>query len=222
MRTRHLALLLLASCGALGACTRTPPLLHVTSDNVRMTSPDSFLVRYVTSKGPFDVIFHRDWAPIGNDRVYYLTRAKYYDGTRFFRVVDKFVAQWGMAGDTAVGNAWRPLRIADDPVKASNVRGTVTFASGGKNTRTTQLYINFRDNTRLDTASTGPYPPIGKVVSGMNEVVDSLYSGYGEGAPRGKGPEQGRISREGNAYLAKEFAKLDSIVTARVIKEWRR
>jgi peptidyl-prolyl cis-trans isomerase A (cyclophilin A) len=222
MRPRHLAPLLLAALIVLGACTRTPPLLHVTSDNVRMTAPDSFLVRYVTSKGPFDVMYHRDWAPIGNDRVYYLTRAKFYDGTRFFRVVDKFVAQWGMSGDTAVGAAWRPLRIADDPVKASNVRGTVTFASGGKNTRTTQLYINFRDNTRLDTASSGPYPPIGKVVKGLTEVVDSLYSGYGEGAPRGKGPEQGRIAREGNAYLAKEFPKLDSIVTARIIKEWKR
>lgn len=222
MRPRHFAPLLFAALAALGACARTPPLLNVTSDKVRLTSPDSFLVRYETSKGPFDVMYHRDWAPLGNDRVYYLTRAKFYDGTRFFRVVDKFVAQWGMSGDTLVGRTWRDLRIADDPVKASNVRGTVTFASGGKNTRTTQLYINFRDNTRLDTASSGPYPPIGKVVAGMERVVDSLYNGYGEGAPRGKGPNQGQISREGNAYLAREFPKLDSIVTARVIKEWRR
>lgn len=219
MRPSLLAVLLVA---AVGACARTPSLLDVGPDRVRVVSPDSFLVRYATSHGEFEVLYHRDWAPLGNDRVYYLTKARFYDGNRFFRVVDNWVVQWGLNGDTAVSRAWRDQRIADDPVKASNTRGTVSFAMGGKNTRTTQLYINFRDNVRLDTMSTAAFAPLGKVVRGMETVVDSLYKGYGEGAPRGKGPEQGRISREGNAYLAREFPKLDSIVTARVVREWRR
>ena len=126
------------------------------------------------------------------------------------------MAQFGLHGDTAVTAAWRTRRIADDSVRASNVRGMMTFAMAGPNTRTTQLFINYRDNARLD--ATG-FAPLGQVMSGMS-VVDSLYGAYGEGAPRGMGPDQGRIGREGNAYLRESFPMLDSVVTARVGKRW--
>ena len=126
------------------------------------------------------------------------------------------MAQFGLHGDSAVSAAWRTMSIPDDSVRASNRRGMMTFAMGGPNTRTTQLFISYRDNARLD--ATG-FAPIGKVITGMN-VVDSLYGEYGDGAPRGKGPDQGRIGREGNAYLRESFPKLDSVVTARVTKRW--
>jgi peptidyl-prolyl cis-trans isomerase A (cyclophilin A) len=201
-----------------GAC-RGAPLAALKSPNLadlERAAPDSFVVTFTTSRGPFDVLVRRSWAPRGADRVHYLVNAHYYDGVRFFRVVKGFVAQFGLHGDTAVTASWRTRRIADDSVKASNVRGTLTFAMGGPNSRTTQLFLNLVDNKRLD--ATG-FAPLGAVVTGMS-VVDSLYSGYGEGAPRGQGPEQGRIGREGNAYLAFSFPKLDSVVTARVTKHW--
>ena len=178
--------------------------------------PDSFVVTFATSRGTFDVLVRRPWAPRGADRVYYLVSNRYYDGVRFFRVVPGFVAQFGLSGDSAITTAWRARRIADDSVKASNVRGMVTFAMGGPNTRTTQLFLNYRDNSRLD--ATG-FAPFGQVVAGMS-VVDSLYGGYGEGAPRGQGPDQGRVAREGNDYLRANFPKLDSVATARVTKRW--
>lgn len=162
---------------------------------------------------------HRDWAPRGADRVYYLVRAGYYDGVRFFRVVNGFVAQFGLNGDTAVTAAWRSRRIDDDPPVKSNVRGTLSFAAGGANTRTTQLYVNFGDNSRLDRTG---FAVFGQVIRGMATVVDSLYSGYGEAAPRGQGPSQQQINREGNAYLIAGFPKLDYVITARVTREWKR
>jgi peptidyl-prolyl cis-trans isomerase A (cyclophilin A) len=180
--------------------------------------PDSFTVRFSTSRGPFDVRVHRDWAPRGADRIYYLARAGYYDSTRFFRVVNgangrPFVAQWGLNGDTAVGRAWRGLRLQDDPTVKSNVRGTLSFAAGGANTRTTQVYINFGDNSRLDTLR---FAVFGQVIRGMETVVDSLYKGYPTV------PSQDSIGRLGNAWLTNRFPKLDFIITARVIEEWRR
>ena len=212
----RLALALLAL--AVGAC-RGAPLAALKAPNLadlERAAPDSFVVTFVSSRGPFDVLVRRSWAQRGADRLRDLVSAHYYDGVRFFRVVPGFVAQFGLHGDTAVTTAWRTRRIADDSVRASNVRGTLTFAMGGPNTRTTQLFLNLVDNTRLD--ATG-FPPLGAVINGMN-VVDSLYGGYGEGAPRGQGPEQGRIAREGNAYLSLAFPKLDSIVTARITKHW--
>jgi peptidyl-prolyl cis-trans isomerase A (cyclophilin A) len=200
------------------ACTKTRPLLSPDPARLNAVGPDSFTVRVVTSRGPFDVKIHRDWAPRANDRLYYLFRAQYYDGVRFFRTVDKFVTQFGLNGDTAVSRTWRDKRIQDDSVTRSNVRGTLSFAAGGPNTRTTQLFISFGDNSRLDRTG---FAVFGQVIDGMETVVDSLYNGYGEGAPRGKGPEQGRIQKEGNAYLIKDFSKLDYVITARVIDEWR-
>ncbi len=215
---RARCVMMVALVAALGACRRAPlaGLKAPVADELAKAAPDSFVVSFVTSRGPFDVMMRRSWAPNGVDRVHYLVHARYYDGVRFFRVVKGFMAQFGLHGDSAVNSAWRTRRIQDDPVKASNVRGAVTFAMGGPNSRTTQLFLNFVDNTRLD--ATG-FAPVGAVINGMT-VVDSLYNGYGEGAPRGNGPEQGKIAREGNPYLLFAFPKLDSVVTARVTKHW--
>jgi len=176
-------------------------------------APDSFKVAVETSKGTFTILAHRDWAPLGVDRFYNLVKLGYYDDTRFFRVLSGFMAQFGVHGDPKVNAAWEPLRLEDDPVKQTNKRGTVSFATGGPNTRTTQLFINYGDNANLDGMG---FAPIGEVVDGM-AVVDSLYANYGEGAPDGAGPSQERIATEGNAYLTQSFPRLDFIRRARVV-----
>src|SRR5205814_5928900 len=175
--------------------------------------PDSFRARFSTTKGDFVIAVHRAWAPLGADRFYNLVRSGYYDGLRFFRVIPGFMAQFGLHADTAVTSAWRERRIPDDPMRRSNQRGMVTFATAGPGTRTTQVFINYRDNSRLDGMG---FAPLGRVVEGM-DVVDRLYAGYGEGAPQGRGPQQDRIQAEGNAYLGREFPKLDSVRRARVV-----
>ena len=177
-------------------------------------APAMFKADFDTSKGKFTVQVHRDWAPHGADRFYNLVKNGYYDNIRFFRVLTGFMAQFGIHGDPAVSANWRNARIQDDPVKQSNRRGYVTFATGGPNTRTTQVFINYRDNSSLDGQG---FSPFGEVTSGM-DVVDSLYADYGEGAPRGKGPDQGRTQSEGNAYLTKDFPKLDFVKTAAIGK----
>jgi len=170
------------------------------------TAPAVFRVNLDTSKGPVVIEVTRADAPIGADRFYNLVKAKYFDGARFFRVIPGFMAQFGIAADPAVTKAW-DVPIQDDPVKTSNVRGAVTFAAtGSPDSRTTQMFINFGDNARLDSAR---FAPIGKVVSGM-ENVDQIYS-----EDREK-PDQSRIEAEGNAYLEKEFPHLDYIKTARI------
>src|SRR5262249_42635706 len=138
----------------------------------------------------------------------------FYNDVRFFRVLTDFMAQFGISGDPNLSAQWRNARIADDPVKQSNKRGYITFATAGPNTRTTQVFINFGDNNGLDSQG---FSPFGQVVTGMN-VVDSLYNGYGEGAPGGRGPDQGRIQAEGNAYLTKSFPKLDYVKKATIEK----
>jgi peptidyl-prolyl cis-trans isomerase A (cyclophilin A) len=175
-------------------------------------APDVYQAKFDTSKGPFVVEVHRDWAPRGADRFYNLVKNGFYDNARFFRVIEGFMVQFGINGDPSVAGAWRDADIKDDPVKQSNERGTITFATAGPNTRTTQVFINFGDNAGLDGQG---FSPFGKVVSGM-EVVDSLYGGYGEGAPNGNGPDQGRIQSQGNAYLEQGFPKLDFIKTATI------
>jgi peptidyl-prolyl cis-trans isomerase A (cyclophilin A) len=177
-------------------------------------APDRFRVRFETTKGPFVVEVTRAWAPRGADRFYNLVRAGYYDDVAFFRVIEGFMVQFGIHGDPRVNAAWRVARIPDDPVAQSNRRGMVTYAMAGPDTRTTQLFVNFKDNASLDSQG---FAPFGRVVEGM-AVVDSLYSGYGEGAPRGMGPDQGRAQAEGNAYLRGSFPKLDLVKTARVVK----
>ncbi len=175
-------------------------------------APAVYKAKFDTSKGSFVVEVHRDWAPRGADRFYNLVKNGFYDNARFFRVIDGFMVQFGINGDPNIAGVWRDANINDDPVKQSNGRGTITFATAGPNTRTTQVFVNFGDNAGLDGQG---FSPFGKVVSGM-EVVDSLYDGYGEGAPNGNGPDQGRIQQQGNAYLEKGFPKLDFIKTATI------
>jgi peptidyl-prolyl cis-trans isomerase A (cyclophilin A) len=175
-------------------------------------APPVYKVEFDTSKGPFVVEVHRDWAPNGADRFYNLIKNGFYDNVRFFRVVEGFMAQFGVNGDPKVSAAWRDARIKDDPVRVSNKRTFVTFATAGPNTRTTQIFINYGDNSNLDGQG---FSPFGQVVSGM-KVVDSLYSGYGEGAPGGRGPNQARVQSEGNAYLTSAFPNLDYVKKATI------
>ena len=175
-------------------------------------APAAYKVKFDTSKGAFVVEVHRDWAPLGADRFYNLVKNGFFTNARFFRVISGFMVQFGINADPKVSAVWRDANINDDPVKQSNTRGMITFATRGPNTRTTQVFINFGNNARLDGMG---FAPFGQVVSGMN-VVDALYGGYGEGAPGGQGPAQGRIQSEGNAYLIKEFPKLDYIKTATI------
>jgi peptidyl-prolyl cis-trans isomerase A (cyclophilin A) len=155
---------------------------------------------------------NRDWAPNGADRFYNLVKNGFYDNVRFFRVVTGFMVQFGISGDPKLSAPWREARIPDDPVRQSNKRGYITFATAGPNTRTTQVFINFGNNTFLDSQG---FAPFGQVISGMN-VVDALNAEYGEGAPRGRGPDQGRLQQEGNAYLAKDFARMDFVRKATI------
>lgn len=175
--------------------------------------PATYRARFETSAGTFVVEVQRDWAPQGADRFYDLVKSGYYDGQRFFRVLSGFMAQFGIHGDPKVSASWRERRILDDPVKGSNTRGMVSFATAGPNTRTTQVFINYGDNSSLDGMG---FAPFGRVVEGM-EVVDKLFAGYGEGAPRGHGPDQGRIQSEGNAYLEHDFPKLDYVKKATIV-----
>jgi peptidyl-prolyl cis-trans isomerase A (cyclophilin A) len=175
-------------------------------------APAKYNADFDTTKGKFTITVTRAWAPLGADRFYNLVKNGFYDDVKFFRVIPNFMAQFGIHGTPAVMQAWRAAPLKDDPVKQSNRRGFVTFATAGPNTRTTQLFINFRDNSNLDGMG---FAPFGEVTSGM-DVVDQIYNGYGEGAPRGKGPDQGRLQAEGNTYLNKDFPKLDSIKTATI------
>jgi peptidyl-prolyl cis-trans isomerase A (cyclophilin A) len=175
-------------------------------------APDTYKANFDTSKGAFVVEVHREWAPNGADRFYNLVKNGFYDDIRFFRVLDNFMAQFGINGDPAIQSVWRGASLKDDPVKQSNKRGFITFATAGPNTRTTQVFINYKDNSSLDSQG---FAAFGQVTSGM-DVVDKLYKDYGEGAPRGRGPEQGRLQQEGNAYLTKDFPKLDYVKTATI------
>lgn len=177
-------------------------------------APATYKARFDTSAGVFAVEVTRAQAPLGADRFYNLVKSGFYDGTRFFRVISGFMVQFGIHGDPAVAAAWRGARIQDDPVKGTNSPMTITFATGGPNTRTTQVFINFGNNAALDKQG---FAPFGRVIEG-EDVVRKIFSGYGEGAPRGKGPEQGRIQAEGNAYLTKEFPKMDYVKSATIVK----
>ena len=177
-------------------------------------APDKYRARFETTRGEFIVEVTREWAPNGADRFYNLVKNGYYDECRFFRVLSGFMVQFGINGDPALNSVWSVARIPDDPVQESNKRGFVTFAMGGPNTRTTQIFINYHDrNMGLDEQG---FSPFGKVIEGM-EVVDKLNSEYGEGAPQGKGPNQGKIQAEGNAYLKNLFPNLDYIKTATIL-----
>jgi peptidyl-prolyl cis-trans isomerase A (cyclophilin A) len=177
-------------------------------------APETYKVKFDTSKGVFVVEVHRDWAPLGADRFYNLVRNGFYNNVRFFRVLTGFMAQFGMNGTPAVQKVWgAPAQnLKDDPVKQSNKRGYITFANAGPNSRSTQVFINMVDNTFLDPEAMH-FAPFGQVVEGM-DVVDMLYTGYG----RQNVPDQSRITNEGNVYLTKEYPKLDYVKTATIVQ----
>jgi len=176
-------------------------------------APDLFKAKFTTTQGDFVVEVHRDWAPLGADRFYNLVKYGFYTNASFFRVIPRFMVQFGISARPAVARAWAKENIKDDPVTQHNQRGFITFATAGPNTRTTQVFISFGDNSGLDGQG---FAPFGKVIEGM-EVVDKLYSGYGEGAPQGNGPSQDKVTNEGKAYLDKNFPKLDSIKLAKIV-----
>lgn len=175
-------------------------------------APDTFRVKFNTTKGTFIVEVKKQWAEKGADRFYNLVKNGFYNDAAFFRVLKGFVAQFGINSDPRISEKWINARIEDDPVKLSNTKGTISFATAGPNTRTTQLFINYGDNSRLDSMG---FSPFGKVIEGM-DVVENLYSEYGEGEPYGNGPSQAKIQSEGNKYLKDNFPKLDYIITAEI------
>lgn len=208
---RHLPLVLLLFVAV--ACSRA--LLNPKPEILDIPAPSQFKVLFETSKGNFIVDVKRDFSPLGVDRFYYLVDNGYYNGNRFFRVVPNFVVQWGINGDPEINKVWNEFGIEDEPVKLSNFRGTIAFARGGPNTRSNQVYINYRDNLRLDTThynGVKGFPAFGRVVKGM-DVVDSIYSGYRQE------PNQDSIQAKGNEYLIRNFPKLDYIIEAKVIEE---
>ena len=176
-------------------------------------APATYQVKFTTTKGDFVITVTRAWAPLGADRFYNLVRHHFYDNTHFFRVLKGFVVQWGISAYPPVTAAWEHAPIKDDPVVQSNLRAYITYAMSGPNTRTTQVFINLVDNKRLDGMG---FSPFGQITEGM-DIVESLYTGYGEGAPEGQGPEQNKIERLGKPYLDKGFDKLDWIKTTMLI-----
>jgi peptidyl-prolyl cis-trans isomerase A (cyclophilin A) len=180
---------------------------------LKTRAPAEFNVKFVTSAGEFSMKVTRAWAPNGADRFYNLILHHYFDGAAFFRVLQGFMAQFGLSAYPQVSRAWEPAVIKDDPVMAHNDRGYVTFAMAGPNSRTTQIFINYGNNQNLDRMG---FAPFGQVTDGM-DVVDKLYNAYGEGAPDGHGPSQELIGTQGRAYLEKNFSKLDTIKTASLL-----
>ncbi len=185
--------------------TSDPALLHPATLNVK--APEVFQAKFVTTKGDFVVEVTRAWAPLGADRFYNLVKHGYFTDAAFFRNIPGFMVQFGLSADPEVNKVWHNANIKDDPGKQSNAPGMITFATAGPNTRTTQLFINFGNNTFLDSQG---FSPFGKVISGM-DVVQKLYSGYGER------PDQGSITNQGKAYLDKNFPNLDSIKSAAIV-----
>ncbi len=213
VRTAFAALLTLTTSAGLAHADKNPALLDASL--AKATAPAVYKVKMSTTKGDFVVEVHRDWAPLGADRFYNLVKAGFFTDIAFFRVVKGFMVQFGIHGDPTVSHAWQHASIQDDPASSqSNKPGMVTFAMAGPNTRTTQMFINYGDNARLDSMG---FPPFGKVISGMS-VVNAIEGFYGEGAPSGHGPDQGRIQREGNTYLKAEFPKLDYLKSATLVK----
>jgi cyclophilin family peptidyl-prolyl cis-trans isomerase len=214
MTSRSLAFAGIALSAAAVAWAQSPPAATAKGAALRNPAaltekaPAMYKVKFDTSAGAFEVQVHRDWAPLGADRFYNLVKAGFYDDVRFFRVIPDFMVQFGINGTPSVSTIWSRAQIKDDPVKQSNKRGYITFAMAGPNTRTTQVFINFQDNTNLDKQG---FAPFGEVVQGMN-VVDKLNSQYA-----GKPQEQFvKIQTEGNAFLNKQFPKLDYVKTATI------
>jgi peptidyl-prolyl cis-trans isomerase A (cyclophilin A) len=204
-RSAGLALLVLAAAIVIGGCSP------------KDAAPAQFKVVLQTTKGDVTIDVTRAWAPRGADRFYSLVKGGFYDGARFFRVIRSprpFMAQFGINGDPKVTAKWTDANIPDDPVTQHNTRGMISFATSGADTRSTQVFINYSDNSRLDATGFSPFA----VVSSGMEIVDQFYADYGEGPPDGTGPDQERIEKEGNAYLDSAFPKLDYIKTAKILE----
>jgi peptidyl-prolyl cis-trans isomerase A (cyclophilin A) len=212
-----LVALLLAVCLPLAGGAAQPqaaktgdnPLLNPKSPEMTKAAPATFKAKFVTSKGDFTVEVTRAWAPRGADRFYNLVNNGFFNDCRFFRVVSGFMVQFGINGDPKIQANWRNANFPDDPVKQSNTRGMVTFATSGPNSRSTQVFINYNNaNAQLDKDG---FAPFGKVIEGM-EVVDKLFSGYGES------PDQTSIQMQGNTYLKSKFPNLDYVKTATIVQ----
>ncbi len=187
----------------------------IVPENATATAPATYRVRFETTKGPFVVEVLREWAPNGADRFYNLVKLGYFTDMAFFRVVSGFMVQFGIPGDPAITEKWKDAAIQDDPVKQSNQRGFITYAaSRAANSRTTQIFINYTNNARLDNMR---FAPFGRVIQGM-EVVDILNADYGDGPPMGRGPNQTLIESNGNAYLRQRFPALDYIKSATLVE----
>jgi peptidyl-prolyl cis-trans isomerase A (cyclophilin A) len=216
--------MLVSATSLLAACGKKPPqpqaaacqppaagspnaLLDPGSAEMRKEAPATYRARFETSAGNFTVEVTRAWAPGGADRLFNLVCHGFFDGTRFFRVIPGFVVQFGLSGSPQLSARWHGANIPDDPVRQHNARGTLTFATAGPNTRTTQLFINYRDNVNLDGMG---FAPVGRIVEGM-DVVDHIYAGDGER------PNQGLIETRGTAYLAAQFPRLDTIARAVIV-----
>ncbi|MDA0329193.1 MAG: peptidylprolyl isomerase [Gemmatimonadetes bacterium] len=200
------------------ACGQTSYLYDPTPEMLAAQAPDSFVVAVETSEGTFTVMMHRSWSPLGVDRVYHLMINNFYAGARLYRVVDGFVAQWGFSGNPVLDSVWRDHSLPDEPTVSSNVRGVVSFARGGPETRSYTLFVNLADNVRLDAAESGGivgYPPIGIIREGLG-VIDGFYSAYSD-----RTPSQDSIRMLGNEYLRREYPQLDSIVGTRLVTSWR-
>jgi peptidyl-prolyl cis-trans isomerase A (cyclophilin A) len=203
-----LAAAMLAGCGS-----PEPAKKEAAAPAKSEKAPDVYNVNLDTSKGAVVIEVHRDWAPIGADHFYNLVKTGFFDNARFFRVVRNFVVQFGIAADPKVNQLWANAELPDDPVKEHNTRGTVTYATRGPNTRSTQLFINLKDNSRsLDGQG---FAPFGKVTTGM-DVVDNFYNSYGDMPPMGQGPDPQQIQARGNEYLESRFPRLDYIKKATI------
>ena len=187
------------------------PLLS--PDKATEQAPATYRVKIETTQGDFAVKVTREWAPGGADRFYNLVKMGYFTDIAFFRAVKGFMVQFGIHGDPVVNSAWRMARIPDDPPKQSNTAGRLTFATSGPDSRTVQLFINYGDNSNLDAMG---FSPFGEVEGDGMAVVNKLYTGYGEGAPRGKGPNQMLVQQQGNTYLKAQFPQLDYIRKATI------
>ena len=186
------------------------PLLRASQFNE--TAPPSFQARFETTNGDFVIEVHREWAPLGADRFYNLVKRGWYDGVRFHRVLTDFLVQWGIHDEPYVNAIWKDELLLDDPATQPNLRGRVAFAKGGANSRTVQVFVNYKDNVSLTERG---FAPFGEVVEGM-DVVDGLYAVYGEAPPQGEGVYQAMAMARGAEYYDDEFPELDRITRATI------
>jgi peptidyl-prolyl cis-trans isomerase A (cyclophilin A) len=219
MRRRTVVSLALAAGIVALACAGRSPLLQPTPNELALAGPDSFRVDVETSHGAFSLMVHRDWSPYGADRVYFLVGNHFFDEARFYRVLKGSLVQFGFSGNPAFDAVWKTKPIPDDHVLRSNTRGTLSFASAGRDSRTAQLVINLANHPERDAIGGYGDAPVAEVIIGM-QVVDSLYAGYGDQPPVGKGPPLDSIAARGNEYLRRAFPQLDWIRTARVTRVW--